>query len=112
MLVQKQNAPPDPPNCVIILRGGAYALVDPEDYDRLARYNWFVKKSKYGYYAVRKVKRHGREFLVRMHRQIMHTPAGQVVHHRNGNRLDNRKSNLLNCNQQEHDQYHNKQPRK
>lgn len=41
-----------------------------------------------------------------MHRQIAHTPRGQVCHHLNGISLDNREANLLNCTPAQHNFYH------
>jgi len=90
----------------IPLGQGKYAQVDPEDFERLSKYHWFAKQSGSAWYAVRKVTSKRSVFFVRMHRQIMHTPRGLVVHHYNGNSLDNHKANLLNCSKAEHAFYH------
>ena len=90
----------------IPLGHGKYAQVDEEDLERLQGYHWFAKQSGSAWYAVRKVTSKRSVFFVRMHRQIMHTPKGLVVHHYNGNSLDNHKSNLLNCTKAEHAFYH------
>jgi len=83
-----------------------FALVDPDDFERLRKYRWFAKKSKYNWYAVRRVRRNGRDRLIRMHREITNCPAGLQVHHRNGDGLDNRKCNLLVCRPGVHRQIH------
>jgi len=44
-----------------------------------------------------------------MHRFIMDPPEGMVVDHRNGNRLDNRRSNLRVCTQKQNT--HNSRPK-
>lgn len=68
-----------------------YAIVDEEDYARLAENDWqyYENKSK-NCYAVRMEVRK----IVYMHRVIMNAEAGFIVDHINHNGLDNRKSNL------------------
>jgi hypothetical protein len=41
-----------------------------------------------------------------MHRQITHCPTGSIVHHVNGNTLDNRRENLLVMKKDLHAFYH------
>lgn len=81
----------------ISLTKGKKAIVDDDDYDKLNEYSWSAKKGKLTYYARRgetdpktkKVK------MVYMHHAVKGTPPpGKVVDHKNGNGLDNRKSNL------------------
>jgi len=81
----------------IALGRGLYALVDAADLEQLSHYHWFAKRSHSNYYAVRRVRRFGKDRLIRMHRQITHCPPGLQVHHLNRNSLDNRRSNLLIC---------------
>jgi hypothetical protein len=69
-----------------------FAIVDPEDYQKLAEYDWQLDQSpSKNYYAVRfdPVRK-----IVRMHREVMNAPAGSFVDHRHGTGLDNRKENL------------------
>ena len=69
----------------------ARALIDLEDIDKVKDYKWKLKDSGYacnnncGY----------------LHRFIMDCPDNMVVDHINHNRLDNRKSNLRICTQQQ-----------
>jgi len=90
----------------IPLTQGKYAIVDPEDYEELARYNWYAVQSPRGFYAQRSVSvkakngRSGQE-NVRMHRVILKAPEGKFVDHINHNGLDNRKSNLRICTMQQ-----------
>ena len=65
-----------------------YALVDDEDFDKLNKHWWHVNS---GGYAVRNTK----NGVVHMHREVLGQPEeGYVVDHIDGDRLDNRKSNL------------------
>ena len=64
---------------------GGYALVDDEDYGWLSRYRWNHGKNGYAYTY--------RPKATLMHRLIMGYPETEVDHI-NGNRLDNRRSNL------------------
>ncbi len=70
-----------------------FAIVDADDYDRLAQHKWCVGGKKGQYYAQRKS--HGT--IVLMHREIIDVPAGFMCDHINHVRLDNRKCNLRVC---------------
>jgi len=74
----------------IKLSQGKYAIVDPEDYEKLIGYVWYAANALCTFYAQRN--ENGKS--VRMHRQIMNPPAGFFVDHENHNGLDNRKANL------------------
>jgi hypothetical protein len=68
-----------------------YAIVDPDDYQKLAGYNWLLcESSSRNYYAVRIEG----VSLVRMHREIMNAPKGKIVDHKDRNGLNNTKTNL------------------
>ena len=86
----------------IPLSQGKVALVDDEDYDRLASYRWHYFYTKGREYASRSVWKDKRSQWVFMHREIMNTPAGMETHHWQSTGLDNRKSNLYVCTRQEH----------
>ncbi len=80
----------------ILLTQGKYAIVDPEDYERLNKYKWYASKGGSTFYAARclwdsinKKKR-----TIKMHREIINPPHPLVVDHINRNGLDNRKANL------------------
>lgn len=81
----------------IQLSQGKVALVDDEDFDRLAPHKWYVRKDKHGkYYALRSAWGLMRK-TVYMHREIIGAPRGMIVDHVNGNALDNQRSNLRLC---------------
>ena len=65
-------------------------LVDPEDRHWLDDHAWTITKSSNAPYYVQ-LRVNGR--YVQLHRLILEAPAG-VIDHRNGNGLDNRRSNL------------------
>ena len=64
------------------------AIVDDDDYESLSQNKWYCSKTGY---AVRTNR------SIRMHRVVMNAPEGLEIDHINGNRLDNRKSNLRIC---------------
>jgi hypothetical protein len=63
------------------------ALVDDYDYEYLSRFVWYYTKG----YAIRKGT-FGE--TISMHREIVNVPKGMDVDHKNGDRMDNQKSNL------------------
>lgn len=82
--------------CLIPLTKNMYAIVDAEDYEMLSKYKWSYHRSGY---ASRNVYSHmlgGKEKTktIFMHRVINKTPKDLVTDHINGDKLDNRKSNL------------------
>jgi hypothetical protein len=82
----------------IELTKGKYAIVDDADYNFLMQWRWFFNdKGKYGGYAVRSVTIDKKTRNTQMHRELMNPPKGMEVDHKNGDRLDNRRSNLRVC---------------
>lgn len=80
----------------IVLSGGKYAaIVDDEDYPILSRIKWHILKHAGNLYA-----RNRR--LGKMHQIIMPLSVkNQVVDHKDGNGLNNQKSNLRYCTTQQ-----------
>lgn len=70
------------------------ALIDDDDYEKLSKIKWYYRKNEG--YAVGNLPspEKGVYPKVLMHRYIMDAPKGKQVDHINGNKLDNRKSNL------------------
>ena len=77
----------------IVMTNNGITLVDDEDYLFLSLLT--VSESYDGYATV-----HGSD-RVRIHRIIMEAPKGSHVDHINGDKLDNRKSNLRICTAQQ-----------
>ena len=72
-------------DCICIKIKGKEVLIDKDDYDKIKKYKFNI--SVYGYVTNWKIGR--------LHRYIMgKIPENIVVDHINGNKLDNRKTNL------------------
>lgn len=68
------------------------SIVDQDDYDKISKYSWFVKKGRYTCYAGR---RDCCKKTTSLHREILNLKRGDpIIDHKNGNGLDNRKCNL------------------
>ena len=81
----------------IPLTQGRFAIVDPQDYQRLSRYKWRLcrTKGKNVLYAERSLRLpNGKYSRLLMHRQLIDVPDGYVIDHINGCGLDNRRANL------------------
>lgn len=76
----------------ISLTRGLFALVDDADFTALSSFKWHVEIDRWGLQYAKRNTGVGRD-RVYMHRQIM----GCRVDHRNGNGLDNQRSNLRPC---------------
>ena len=80
----------------IPLTQGKFTIVDPEDYNRLAKYKWHLARSPTGFYAARWQRFPGKNTRKRiwMHRQVICVPKNMVCDHINRNGLDNLRVNL------------------
>lgn len=81
-------------NMKISLSKGGFVLVDDVDYPILNQYKWYLHTSGYARTSLYVEKKHVKLY---MHRLIMNTPRHLSTDHINGNRLDNRRSNLRIC---------------
>ena len=91
----------------ILLKSGPPAIVDNEFYKVLSLFKWHATGKQPNRYAQTV---HKGETLS-MHRMICDYPVGKVVHHKNGNGLDNRVGNLSVCTQAQHRHLHRKYPK-
>lgn len=85
----------------IKLTQGFVALIDDDDYERVAAHKWCVSLEGRGskYYAIRWKVINGRPTKIRMHHFVLgiaprSIPLAHVVDHVNANSLDNQKNNL------------------
>jgi hypothetical protein len=75
----------------IPLTKGQAALVDDADFHFLSQWKWqYTRKG----YAARTITVDGKRTTLFMHRVLMNAQSGQFVDHKDGNRLNNTRSNL------------------
>ena len=82
----------------IPLTRGKIALVDDVDFEKVSAHKWCYMTAGY---AARSVAAGGKRKLVYLHRFILEPSKGKHVDHVDGNKLDNRRSNLRVCTHQE-----------
>ena len=88
----------------IPLTQGKVAIVDAADYEWLSQFRWRVYKGKRRqvWYAVRHLRlSSGKWSSMRMHREILGALPGQFVDHKDGDGLNNTRSNLRICTSQQ-----------
>lgn len=92
----------------LTLKNGKTCLFDEDDYELVSQYHWHVDGVGY---ARTNIWRDGRKYAApRMHRLVMGVTDTSVhVDHINGNKLDNRKSNLRLCDRRQNLQNRTKQ---
>ena len=81
----------------IRLSSGDVALIDDSDAALVAPYKWSPRRLGRTVYAQANTYAAGVRTTVTMHRLIAAPEAGQLVDHRNGDGLDNRRCNLRVC---------------
>lgn len=84
-------------NSMLHLRGGAIALIDPDDWPEVAKHKWFIHQSRGNRTAYVTANLGGRGRSISLHRFLMQPEPGQCVDHINGDGLDNRRANLRLC---------------
>lgn len=82
----------------ITLTRGLVTIVDEDDFAKISGYSWYSHRSeKENYYAATRGKENselGLNKFMYLHRFIVNAMPGKIVDHINGDKLDNRKSNL------------------
>lgn len=94
----------------IKLTRGKVAIVDDEDYPQLSKLKWtFAQAGTKSGYAMHYYREGAKVKAIIMHRLVMGAMCGEILDHKNGNGLDNRKENLRFCTAGENAR--NKRPR-
>lgn len=78
---------------LIALTRGKVAIVDDEDYEALSQWKWTYFECGYACRNIRN-RKEGWQKKIYMHHQVIGRSTNKHVDHINGNKLDNRKSNL------------------
>lgn len=83
----------------INLTQGKQAIVDDEDFESLLRYKWHTNKNNNTHYAIHayKDKKTKKSKKIKMHRLIMNPTKHQEIDHKDGDGLNNQRSNLRIC---------------
>lgn len=78
----------------ISLTRGYEAVIDAADVSLVEGHNWSAAIDSVIVYAVRGFRKDGEQFRIRLHQQIIGVKKGQVIDHKDGDGLNNRRSNL------------------
>ena len=85
----------------IPLTQGKFALVDDEDFERVSQFKWHANRriykknnTQYTFYASTIIYKNNKRLYLRMHQFIMGVQNGYEADHKDGNGLNNQKSNL------------------
>ena len=75
----------------ILLSQNKHAQIDPQDWPLVSKYKW--------HYATGYARRHNgyKKTPVPLHRELLRAKKGEIIDHINGDKLDNRRSNLRIC---------------
>jgi hypothetical protein len=86
----------------IPLSRGMVAIIDDEDYDRIARFKWYainkgVNRMTPQWYAMRDVVSGGKHKHISMHHEIVQAKQGEMFDHKDRNGLNNQRDNIRRC---------------
>lgn len=79
------------------LTRGLTAVIDEADAERVRARKWNAQKGGHTWYAYTMVRREGVQRSLSMHRFILEVGDDELIDHRNGDGLDNRRANLRSC---------------
>ena len=73
---------------------GLFAQIDNEDFCEISKYRWWPDANHNKFYAQTEVRKKGKRMCVSMHHIIIGKREGFQIDHKDGNGLNNKKSNL------------------
>lgn len=79
---------------LVPLTRGLFAIVDAADFEWVSQWKWYAVGRPGAYYAVRTERSNGKQWAVRLHRELLKPKPDEQVDHINRNTLDNRRGNL------------------
>jgi len=86
------------PEVELRLSNGFVTIIDAEDLAKISMYHWHARYCRPSRYAARTTSRRiggvRKVIAIYLHRFLLNVPVDMQVDHKNGNTLDNRKSNL------------------
>lgn len=85
----------------IVLSRGVCTMVDAADFNRVSEFNWSAMKSIHSWYAVRQARKGEGKGTIQLHRFLTDAGNGLYVDHRDRNGLNNLRSNLRVCTNQQ-----------
>lgn len=103
MISARFHSVPEHGGVLIALANGGQTRVDLSASVGIALHTWYRTKSPTKPYAYRRVTINGRRQWLFLHRWLTHCPPWLVVHHINGDTLDNRRANLVLLTKPAHD---------
>ncbi len=72
-----------------------FALVDDENFSELSQFKWFAWEQCGTFYALRNIRvDDGKRMIIRMHREVLNCRPTEQIDHKDGNGLNNQRSNL------------------
>lgn len=102
-MVERHWRTPDMGTVRIPLTQGKCAIIDADDYDRVAAHKWCAfwdrRRNRWNVHRRRKSHETGPQHIF-LHRFILNAPAGVEVDHIDGDTFNNSKSNLRLCDHQ------------
>lgn len=94
-MAQKREIKIQGETAIVPLTRGFVAVIDIQDIDKVAGFNWFAVVQKHGAYAVRRAsKEESLSGKLSMHRAIMGNPDGVQIDHIDLDGTNNRRGNL------------------
>ena len=95
----------------IKLTQGRFALIDDGDFELVNQYKWYANKICHNFYALTNIKKANKKpTILLMHRLIMNISDSKIhTDHIDSNGLNNQKSNLRICTNQQNNFNKNKQ---